>query len=155
MANVPNLSVVQPPSGRPLTINDDTTYEDPISNYVRTVEVWTSINGTGTLVDTLTFSGTDLTVEYDITADDYFSFKLIHVGSPAIAVKYLNITTRQFEINRLFELNAKNCGCVKPASCDKRVNGFIDMYMSQIATEGGNSALARTSIKNSLKWLNS
>lgn len=155
MATTPKLEYTQSPDGKTLTFIDATTYDDPIGNYTRVVELYSSIDGTGTLLATLPFTGTELEVDYAVTVDRYYGVKLSFVGSPSVSPAYLNVTTRQFEINALFNLNSKNCGCVKSGTCDKRFNGFMDMYMSQVATLAGNSALANTSITSSLKWLNS
>ncbi len=156
MAVVPSVSYSQSSDGKTLTIIDTSDYSSgDITDYTREVEIWSSINGSGTLLYTLPFTGSELEVEQAITADQYFSAKLIFNGSPSVSNAFVNFTTQRFEQNALFDLNFKNCGCVKSGSCDKKFNGFIDMYLSQVATQAGNSALATSSIQASYAYLTS
>lgn len=152
--STPNLSYSQSSDGKTLTFSDDTVYDDPITNYVRTVELYTSLNATGTLLATLTFLGSNLTVDYNITADSYISAKLVHVGSPSMASKIINFTTSRFEYNALFTASKKNCNCVSK-KCSPIVYGFIDTYLAQVATDFGNSGLANNFITSASKWLQS
>ena len=153
MANIPKIEYSQSTDGKILTLIDATEYDSPIGNYTRTVELWSSINGSGTLIATLAFTGTNTTVQYSLASDRYISAKLIFVGSPTITPVYVNFVTTQYEWNALYNLNGAKCGCVKAGSCDAKFNGFIDLYTSQVATQAGNSGLANTLINSSYKWL--
>jgi len=150
---VPKIGFRQSTDGKTLTLIDESTLDSPITNYTRTVELWTGINGTGTLITTLAFSGVSLEVGYQITADQYFSAKLIHVGSPSVGLAYTNFTTQVFEQNALNGLLKANCGCGNTGNCDNLTLGFIYLTQSQVATRAGNSGLANSFIQSSLKML--
>lgn len=149
----PKLSSLQSPDAKTMTYIDESELDAPISNYTRTVEIWTGINGTGEKIATLPFSGTDTTVEYAITSDLYRSAKLLHVGSPSVAPAFLNETSQQFEQNLLNGKLKKDCGCGKMKGCNNTVLGFIFMYQSQVATRAGNSGLANDYISSAYKLL--
>lgn len=154
MAVVPSISFEQSSDGKTLTLIDTSDYSTGnINSYSRAVELWSGINGTGTLLYSLPFTGTNLQVTQQLTSDRYFSAKLKFTGSPAVAPAYANFTTQQFEQNLLNERLAKDCGCSKGSGCDKSFNGFLYMYSAQVATLAGNSALANSFINASFKWL--
>jgi hypothetical protein len=154
MANVLNLSYEQSSDAKTLTIVDESTLDNPIANYVRTVELWTGTNATGSLIDTLTFVGVQLTVSKAITSDMYFSAKLIHTGSPSVATKIINFGTTQFEYNALDKLLLKNCGCSNTKGCDKITLGSIYLTRAQDQVLAGNSAKFNSFIQSSFKILN-
>lgn len=150
---VPKIGFTQSTDGKTLTLIDQSTLDAPITNYTRVVELWSGINGTGTLLTSLTFSVTDMEVDHAITADRYFSAKLIHTGAPTVVVAYANFTTQGFEQNVINGLLKASCGCGDIKNCDRLTLGFIYMTQSQIATMAGNSGLANSFIQSSFKML--
>lgn len=158
MALTPNLSYTQSSTGTILTIIDTSNYVaqsvDPAS-YVRKVQIWTLKDGTGTMLDELTFNGSELTVDYALTADLYLSLKLIFTGSPSVASFIINIGTTQFEYNALDSRLMKNCGCNNCKGCDKTTLGGL--YLSRAIQQvlAGNPAKFNSYIQSSLKVLNS
>lgn len=156
MAVIPSVSHSQSSDGKTLTILDTSDYSTgDINNYTRKVQLWSGINGSGTMITEIPFDGVSLELTYAITADQYFSAKLIFTGSPAVASVYANFTPQQFEQNALNALLNKNCGCGTTKTCGKSTMGFIYLVQSQLATLAGNSGLANSFIQSSLKWLNS
>lgn len=151
--SVGNLTYTQQADGKALIFNDGTSYDDPITNYTRVVELFSGKDATGSLLFTVPFVGTNLTTTQAITADQYWSAKMTWVGSPSIAPVIINFVSTRFEYNLLFEAENKGCGCVK-GNCSKTFNGFIDLYLAQVATGFGNSGLANTFITASKSWLN-
>lgn len=147
------LSYSQSNTGKILTFVDESVIADPISNYDRTVQIWSGKDGTGELIDTLTFADSDLTVDYAIDADQYWSARLIYTGSPIQTSVVINFVSRRFELNLLISNSKKNCGCVSK-NCDSKFNGFIDYYLANEATKIGNSGAANLFISSSYKWLN-
>lgn len=152
---VAKLTYVQSVDGKTLTFTDESTLDAPITNYTRTVELWSNVNASGELIDTLTFTSTGTTVQYELDKDRYFSAKFTHSGSPSVPVLVINFVTKQYEQNLLFEKSKKNCGCVKSGKCDSTFNGFIDLYLAELATLVGNGALANSLISSSYKYLKS
>lgn len=156
MANVSAVGYRISTDGGTLTPIDQSTYsDDPIGNYTRKVQLWTGIDGTGTMLAELDFVGDNLEVDYAWTADRYVSLKLIHTGSPAMAVAYDNVTPMQYEQNALNMLLKGDCGCKSTKPCGKASLGFIYMYQSQVATLAGNSGLANSFITSAYKVLTS
>jgi len=157
MALTPSLSYSQSSDGKILTIIDTSNYVaqsvDPAS-YVRTVEVWTLKDATGDLLDTLTFNGSELTVDYDLTADLYLSLKLIFTGSPSVASKIINIGTTMFEYIALDKRLMKNCGCSNSKGCDKTTLGALYLSRAEQQVLAGNPAKFNSYIQASLKVLN-
>lgn len=151
--SVASLSYSQQADGKALIFTDTTTYTDPIANYSRKVEIWSGKDATGTKLFDVPFVGTSLTTSQAITADQYWSARIVITGSPSIASAIINFVSTRFEYNLLFEAENKVCGCVK-GNCSKTFNGFIDLYLAQVATEFGNSGLANTFITASKSWLN-
>lgn len=147
------ISYNQSSDGKTLTFVDESAIASPISNYTRTVQLWSGINGTGSLITTLTFAGSELTVDYAITEDRYWSARLIYIGSPTQTSVVINFVSRRFELNLLISNSKKNCGCTTK-NCDSKFNGFIDYYLANEATKIGNSGAANLFISSSYKWLN-
>jgi hypothetical protein len=155
MATIAKLSYSQSTSGGIITFTDESVLDNPISNYTRKVMLYSGRDGTGTLIEEIDFVGTNLTCQYEISADQYFSAILVHTGSPTVANFTLNFTTQQFEQNALNKLLKSNCGCGKTKNCDKISLGFIYLTQSQVATSAGNSGLANEFISNAYKLLTS
>lgn len=154
MANNPKLGYLQSTDSKTLTLIDESTLDNPITNYVRTVELYNNIDASGTLIDTLTFTGSQLTVDKAITADQYWSAKLIHTGSPSVASTIINFGTTQFEYNALDKLLLVNCGCSKTKGCDKTTLGALYLKRAEDQVLFGNPAKFNSYIQSSLKVLN-
>lgn len=155
MANIPKVGFSQAPSGSPLSILDQSTLDSPIGNYVRTVELYSGKDATGSLLDVLTFTGSNLSVDKVVTSDRYYSAKLTHTGSPTIPPVIINFTTQEFSQKNLNNILKANCGCGKTKNCGNMSLGFLYMYQSQVATKAGNSGLANSFINTSFKLLTS
>ncbi len=152
--STPLLTYSQSSDGKKLIFTDATTYTDPIGNYSRTVQLYSGKDATGSLLATLTFIGAILTVEYAITADQYWSAKLIHTGSPSIGSVIINFVSTRNEYNSLFKMAKSKCNCVSN-KCSPLVYGFVDTYLAQVATDFGDSGLANNLITSAATWLNS
>lgn len=156
MAVIPSLNYNQSSDGKTLTLIDTSDYTTgTIGDYTRKVELYSGINGTGTLLDTLNFVGTSLTVEKEITEDRYYSGKFIFTGSPSVATTYMNFGTTQFEYNALDKLLLVNCGCSKTKGCDKTTLGALYLKRAEDQVLFGNPAKFNSFIQASFKVLNS
>lgn len=152
MADVAAVGYSQGSSGSPLTIIDESVLDSPIGNYVRTAQLWSDKDATGTLIDTLTFTGSELEVSKVITSDRYWSVKLIHTGSPAIAPAIANFATDQFEYNLLNDILGNGCGCSKANKENVRY-GYMFMALIPRAVLSGNSARTNNYINSAKAWL--
>jgi len=151
------LKVTQSQSAdaKTLTFKDESVISDPISNYVRTVQIWDNIDATGSLITTITFSGSSLTVDYAVSTDQYFSAKLIYTGSPSVAASPpINFVTTQYEYNLLDQKLLVNCGCgSKCKGCDNLTMGALYLSGAQKAVLNSNPAKANNYISASYKFL--
>lgn len=156
MAVIPSLNFNQSSDGKTLTLIDTSDYTTgTIGNYTRKVELYSGINGTGTLIDTLNFTGTSLTVEKEITSDVYLSAKFIFTGSPSVTTTYMNFGTTQFEYISLDKRLLNNCGCNNCKGCDKTTLGALYLKRAEDQVLFGNPAKFNSFIQASLKVLNS
>lgn len=154
MANNPKIEYAQSDDGKTLTLKDASTLDNPITNYTRTVRLYSNKDGGGDLLDTLIFTGTSLTVDKSITSDRYYSAVLSHVGSPAVANAITNFGTTQFEYIALDKLLLNHCGCDKRSGCDKTTLGALYLKRAQDQVLAGNSSKFNSYIQSSLKVLN-
>lgn len=154
MANIAKIDYMQSDDGKTLVLKDSSTLDSPIGNYVRTVRLYSDKDGSGNLLDTLTFNGSDLTVEKAITSDRYYSAVLTHTGSPSVPNAINNFGTTQFEYIALDKLLLKNCGCDKRSGCDKTTLGALYLKRAQDQVLAGNTAKFNSYIQASLKVLN-
>lgn len=154
MAVVPKITHSESPDGKTLTLIDSSDYTTGnINNYTRKVELYSGINGTGSLITSIDFVGTNLSVDYETTADRYYSAKLIFTGTPSVASVYTNFVTVQREYNALNKFLNRGCGCGSKSESEKVRYGFIYLKLAEKATLGGNSGLANQNITASAKWL--
>lgn len=155
MAVIAKLDYTQSTNGKILTFIDSSdwaTSGEDINSFIRTVQLYNGPNATGTLLDTLTFQGSQLTVTYDIDSDTYFSAKYTAAGD----VNYIftiNFGTTAYEWKRLNELTSKGCGCGNKAADDKTRYGFIFLMLAEKSVLEGNAARFNQNIKASAEWL--
>lgn len=154
MAVLPSISHLQSADGKTLTLIDSSDYTTgDISAYNRRVELYTGRDGTGALIASIPFVGNNLSVDYTITKDAYYSARLIWTGTPFVTSVVTNFVLTQFEYNQLNKFLNKGCGCGSKKDSDKVRYGFIYLKLAEKATLGGNSGLANQNITASAKWL--
>lgn len=156
MALEAKISWTQSVDGKKLYLRDDTNYtEENVSpsDYTRTVELYSGKYATGTLIDTLTFSGSNLTVEYDLAADLYISAKLTVTDGDTSLTDIINFGTNAYEYNLLTQnLLKNNCGCNKDTDQSNRF-GFIYLTLANYSVITGNSGAFNKFINESRTWL--
>lgn len=157
MALEAKLSWTQSADGTKIIFKDDTNYVEESVNpadYTRTVEVYNNKNATGTLLITLMFSGSELTVEYNLAQDIYLSSKLtITDGIEDPLTNIINFGPTVNEYNTLATILLRNnCGCDK--STDQKVRfGFLYLKMAEKSVIMGNSGAFNRFIDLSRVWL--
>lgn len=157
MANLTvKLSWTQSSDGKKIIIKDDTNYPElsvSPSGYTRVVELFTGKDATGILLDTLTFIGSDLTVEYTLDEDKYLSAKLTLYGEELPLTDTINFGPTANEYNSLSNiLLANKCGCDSGQDQSTRF-GFIYLKMAEKAVILGNSGAFNRFIELSRTWL--
>lgn len=156
MALEAKLSWTQTADGTKIIFKDDTNYtEESVnpSDYTRTVEVYNNKDATGTLLDTLTFAGSNLTVEYTLAEDIYLSGKLIVDDGSTELTDIINFGPTVNEYNSLSNILLRNnCGCDKGTDQSVRY-GFIYLTMAEKSVIMGNSGSFNRFIELSRTWL--
>jgi len=87
----------------------DTSTEDP-TGYTRTFTLYDGINASGNLVATLVIPDGEDTVEYNLTADKYYSSRLAYTGGATLTPSVINFLTERFALNARDSALLKNCG---------------------------------------------
>lgn len=153
MALTAGLTTGQSSSGKVETYNDQSNWVaeaiDP-STYTRTVEIYDGVDATGTLVTTLTFSGSNLTVSRTISEDKATSAKYTATNGSTTVTDTINFLPTQFEKNKIAQ-GADSCGCKSNSNV---YGGFMFMTLAQWATELGNFPKANTYLDASNTLLN-
>lgn len=157
MALEAKLSWTQTADGKKIIFRDDTNWvEESIdpSTYTRTVGVYTGKDSTGTLLQTLIFTGAELTVEFNLDEDKYLSGKLtLDNGVDEPLLDIINFGTTVNEYNSLSNILLRNnCGCDKGQDQSTRF-GFIYLKMAEKSVIMGNSGAFNRFIDLSKTWL--
>lgn len=158
MALTGKLTYQQPADGKAVIFLDGSDYAeagvDP-NDYVRTVEVWSDKDATGTLITTLTFSAGSLEVSMNVTEDKYYSAKLNFSGSPTVPDVILNIGATGITSYELDKQLAESCGSCSFDKAKRDRLYFAGLYRDQAinAVETGNSAKFNEYIKMAMEWL--
>ena len=156
MALTPKLSWIQSLDGTKITFRDDTNYiEESVSpaDYTRTVGLYSSKDASGTILGMLTFSGSELTVEFELDKDKYISAKLTVSDGVDDLTNIINFGTTVNEYNSLTNLLLHNsCGCNKETDQSVRY-GFIYLKVAEKAVIIGNSGAFNKFIDLSRTWL--
>lgn len=152
----PNYTVTQSIDGKKLTFKDTSDWSASgldINDYVRTIELYDNKDATGNLIDTITFTGSDLEAIYTVTEDRYYSGKYQAIGGSIVPSKTLNFGTTNFEYKQLNILMSKGCGCGNKANDEKARFGFIFLKLAERAIQFGNAGQFNQNIKASHSWL--
>lgn len=156
MALVPNINYLQSSDGKTLTLLDESNWGASgvdINDYTRTVQLYDGKDGSGTLIDTLTFTGSLLSVDYAVTVDRYYSAVYSAINGGTAATKTVNFATTNIEYKLLNELTSKGCGCGNKAQDDKVRYGFIYLKLAEKALLFGKVAQFNQNITTSNTWL--
>lgn len=151
------LSWTQTADGNKVIFRDDTDYVtagvDP-AECTRMVQVYSNKDATGTLLSSLVFTGSELTVEMDLDEDKYLSAKLtVDDGVVEPLTDIINFGTTVNEYNSLNNILLRNsCGCNKDTDQSVRF-GFIYLKMAEKAVIFGNSGAFNRYIDLSRTWL--
>lgn len=157
MALEAKISWTQTADGKKIIFRDDTNYVssnvEP-SDYTRTVQVYNNKDATGTLLGTLTFTGSSLTVEFELDEDKYISARLtVSDGVEDPLTDIINFGTTVNEYNSLANILLRNnCGCDKDTDQSVRF-GFLYLKMAEKGVIVGNSGAFNRFIELSRTWL--
>lgn len=156
MALIVDLTVQESASGTTLTFVDQSNWVASglnIADYVRTVRLYNGKDGAGTLLTTLTFVGTLLTIPTTVSKSKYYSATYTVTISGAPSVKTINFGTTNIEYKALNDILSKAYDCAGSSLDDRARYGFIYIKVAEKALLFGNVEQFNQNITQANKWL--
>lgn len=151
----PNASWTQSTDGKTLTLTDTSNWVGNDQGYLITdfTRKFILKNSIGTVLAELPLTGSNLSVTYSVTKDEYYSAELVITGTPSFS-KVINFGTTMFEYNLLDSLLAIACDCGCGTKQSEKIRwGFMYLNRAERVVLYGNGTKFNSYINASFAWL--
>ena len=99
--------------------------------------------------------GTNLSVDYLVTRDEYYSATLSFTGSPALSPVTINFGLSRFADNKFDSILAPTCGCGNKSTKQKLTEANLYFRGAEKAVLYGKGVEYNSYIGSAFTWLNS